>query len=892
MMFPGVFFIAGKKGVSCADAGSCDRRPRRGLTGQRERLYCGVVKRLVIIDGHSVVYRSFFAFIRNPLRNSKGENTSAAFGFANTFRKVMNELKPDLCAVVFDAPGKTFRDGVFAEYKAQRPKAPEELTAALPVVKEMVRAWGVRVFEVPGVEADDVIGTIAKLGREKGLEVVIVSSDKDILQLVGERVLVYDPWKERFYDTRAVQEKLGVPPEKVPDFIAVAGDAVDNVPGVPGIGPKRALDILLKYDSLDEALNRDERLKNNQELVQMCRELALIKTDAPVQVEIEELKPGTPDRAKLMEIYRNLEFHSLLRELAGEEKGARVAVRDDDTTNWRLVDWTPEIGKELLKSKVVGFGYAGAPQEGSTGKEQRAGEAFFALSDGRVLRHRARADGLGEVLLSCGLRLAGFGLKETVKALTRDGWKVECALFDVGVGAWLLDPNRKRFEVEDVTAQVLGEAHTADACWERAALALQVYQALFPMLVASGVMAVAEELEMPLIPVLARMEERGVKVDVDFLAQLEEELREERARVEQRIHQLAGVGFNVSSPKQLAEVLFVRLGLPRGRRTKTGYSTSSDVLGDLVNVHPIVGEVLRYRELDKLINTYLAPLPGLVDKRTGRIHTTFNQTGTSTGRLSSSEPNLQNLPIRGELGRKVRQAIVADEGMVLISADYSQIELRILAHFTGDEGLIEMFREERDVHSATAAAILGIPLDEVKEEHRRIAKMVNYGLIYGMGDWGLSSRMDIPVEQARAFMDEYYRRFPGVAQWREQATEEAKKNGFVRTIAGRIRAVPGIASPNRQMAEAALRAALNAPMQGSAADIMKKAMIKVDERLTAAGFKGGIVLQIHDELLLEVEQARAEEAKEIVRTEMENAWQLKVPLVVELGVGRNWGEAH
>ncbi len=834
------------------------------------------MKRLVIIDGHSVVYRSFFAFIRNPLRNSRGENTSAAFGFASTFRKVMAELKPDLCAVVFDAPGKTFREERFAEYKAQRPKAPEELTAALPVVKAMVRAWGVKVFEVPGVEADDVIGTMVRFGQEQGLEVIVVSSDKDVLQLVGERVLVYDPWRERFYDANGVKEKLGVEPEKVPDFIALAGDAVDNVPGVPGIGPKRAQEILLKYGSLKAALQSDGRLQGNRELVEMCRELALIRTDAPVVVEIEDLKPGTPDRTKLMELYRNLEFHSLLRELAGEKQAGAVVSGDLE-----VLDISSGLKDELLKSKVLGFAY----------EQGRAG--FLALKDGRVVRLPVSEPGvIAEVLLSSGLKLVGWEMKETVKRLGWDGLKTDCALFDVGVGAWLVDPNRKRFEIEDVTAQVLDEARTAGSAPERAGLALRVYQSLLPMLQATGLVVVAEELEMPLIPVLARMESRGVKVDVGFLSQLEAELRQERTQVQERIYQFAGVVFNIGSPRQLADVLFVRLGLPRGRRTKTGYSTSSDVLSELVDSHPIVAEVLRYRELDKLINTYLAPLKDIADKKSQRIYTRFNQTGTSTGRLSSSEPNLQNLPVRGELGRKVRQAIVADEGMVLISADYSQIELRILAHFTDDEGLIAMFKEEKDVHAATAAAILNIPLLAVKEEHRRLAKMVNYGLIYGMGDWGLSSRMDIPVEEARAFMDEYYRRFPGVARWREKATEEAKKNGFVRTIAGRIRPVPGIASSNRQVADVALRAALNAPMQGSAADIMKMAMIRVDEQLARRGFQGGIVLQIHDELLLEVEEKRADEAKEIVRTEMENAWRLKVPLVVEIGVGKNWDKAH
>lgn len=821
------------------------------------------MKRLVLIDGHSVVYRSFFAFIRNPLRNSKGENTSAVFGFANTLRKVLKEFSPHYCAVVFDAPGKTFRDDIFAEYKAQRPKTPEELSASIPVVKELVAAWGLKVFEVPGVEADDVIGTLAKMAREQVLEVVIVSSDKDLLQLVGDGVVVYDPYKEKRYEPEDVKGRLGVMPKEVPDFLALAGDPADNVPGVPGIGPKRALDLIIKYGSLDEALKRDDRIKVFAERVRLSRQLAEIHTDAKVELDIKSLPPGEPDRKRLVELYRQMEFYSLVRELQATEVETRVGgiVRE-------VVD-SAEV--ERLSRLPCGFSY-------------EPGNGFWVSPDGQeaVLISEVKGGGVK----------VGFDLKGELLSLHRAGLDFKGRVFDVGVGAWLLDPNRKRYLPEDLVSHVLGEEAKLSEHPQRAVWAWRVYKNLLPEIQARGLTEVAEELEMPLIFVLARMEERGVKINPVFFKSLKEELAREQQKVKKRVYELAGFEFNIGSPRQLSIVLFERLKLSPGRRTKTGYSTSQDVLEDLKGTHPIVEEVVRYRELGKLLSTYLKPLCELAHPETARLHTKFNQCGTATGRLSSSEPNLQNIPIRGELGKKIRQGVVADEGMVLISADYSQIELRVLAHFAEDERLITAFSQGEDIHQATAAAILDISLDEVTPEHRRIAKMVNYGLIYGMGDYGLSSRMDIPIEQARAFMEEYFQKFPGVAKWRERIIEEAKRDGLVRTISGRIRPVSGVFSENRQVVESALRAALNAPVQGSAADIIKRAMIRLDERLREAGFKGGLILQIHDELLIEVEEGRVEEAKEIVKREMEGAWRLKVPLVVEIGVGRDWGEAH
>ncbi|MEO0080202.1 MAG: DNA polymerase I [candidate division WOR-3 bacterium] len=823
------------------------------------------MKRLLLIDGHSVVYRSYFAFIRQPLRNSKGRNTSAVFGFANTIRKLLKELKPDYCAVVFDAPGRTFRHERFEEYKIERPETPDELREQIPVVKELVKAWGLSLFEVPGVEADDVLGSLARKGAEEGLEVTIATSDKDMLQLVGGRVVVYDPWKEKRFESKDVKDRLGVEPEQIPDYLALAGDAIDNVPGVPGIGPKRALEMLERYGSLEAAVEKDERVKEHAELARLSKELAEIHTGLEIEAKLDDLKPREPDRKQLARIYEELEFHSLLKELGQEQAPeAQVTVFESDAAE---------------RTGRFGFSY-----------ERRKG--LWLSLDGRAAMFVGDLGAINRLLSRERVLKIGHGIKDAMKLMRQDGIELVGPIFDVGIGAWLVDPNRKRYELDDVMVQTLSEVGGGVDGAARAVNVYRLFMALEPQIGAMGLERVAYELEMPLVFVLAKMEERGVKVDLSFFASLEQELTKEQQRIEQEVWRLAGTRFNIGSPKQLGKVLFEKLSLPKGRRTKTGYSTGQDVLEDLALKYPIARLVLDYRELDKLCNTYLRPLRQLADKRTHRIHATFNQTGTATGRLSATNPNLQNIPIRSEIGRRVRNGFIADDGMALISADYSQIELRVLAHVTHDERLCEAFERGEDIHAATAAAILNIDISQVTEEHRRIAKMVNYGLIYGMGDYGLSWRMDIPVEEARQFVDEYMTRFPGVARWRERLVEQAKEDGFVRTISGRIRPVPGIAGSNRVLAEAQKRAALNAPMQGSAADIIKQAMINVEERLAREGIKGGMILQVHDELLFEVANEDVGSATACIREEMEGAWKLDVPLVVEIGTGRSWGEAH
>jgi DNA polymerase-1 len=823
------------------------------------------VKRLLLIDGHSVIYRSFFAFIRAPLRNSKGFNTSAVYGFAQTLKKLFENLKPDYCAVVYDAPGRTFRDEKFSEYKMQRPPAPEELPPQMPVVKELVRAWGIASFEVSGVEADDVLATLTRRFEGPGLSVTIVTSDKDLLQLVRGGVSVYDPWKKKRYGIEDVEEKLGVSPELVPDLLALSGDDIDNIPGVPGVGPKRAREILARWGSLEAAIEQDERVREHVTIARLSRELAQIRTDVDVPAELESLKPGVPDAAALQAIFTEMEFRGLAAEVA------------------------PQVEVRVEVQKFAGL--AGLREASRFGACLEPGRGLWVSTEPGMVALVQDSATQQALLSDTSLLKVGFEMKEQLKAAYEGGVDVAGPFFDIGVASWLADPNRRTFSPEEVTMQVLGSRVPPLSSEARAAHALTVFGALEPHLLAMGLGKVATELEMPLVPVLAAMEERGIKVDLAGLSRLEMQLMQDLKAIERQVYQLAGHEFNIGSPKQLGVVLFEELKLARGKRTKTGYSTSVDVLNELAAQNQIVREVLRHRELTKLCNTYLEPLRLAARESTQRVHATFNQTGTATGRLSSSDPNLQNVPIRTELGRRIRSAFVAESGNVLVSADYSQIEMRVLAHLSGDEELAEAFRRGEDIHARTAAAILRKDIAEVKQEDRRLAKVVNYGLVYGMGDYGLSSRADIPIEQARAFLEEYMARFAGVARWRDQTIEQARQDGYVRTISGRVRPTPGIADPNRAVAEATKRYAINAPVQGSAADIIKSAMLRLEERL-GGGFGIGMILQVHDELVFEVTEARLGEAREMIRTEMENAWSLTVPLVVETGAGRSWGEAH
>ncbi len=829
-----------------------------------------MTKEIFLLDGHSLIYRSFYAFIRNPLRNSKGVNTSAIFGFVNTLKKLLEKYKPEYLAIVYDTGGETFRHQEFKEYKITRPETPDELKPQIPVIKQIAEAFGLSSFEIEGYEADDVLASLAHYFSEKGFKVYLVTSDKDLLQLVSERIQVYDPWKEMIYDATKVQERFGVGPEKVSDILALAGDAIDNIPGVPGIGEKRAQEIILKYGSLEQALEKDQRLKSHKELALLSKNLALLKTDLKLNVDETKVQLKPRDYDTLLKIFKELEFNSLLKELASTEKPQEIMVSE-------LID------KSNLTGEAFGFYF-----------DEKNG--LYLATATKTVRKISLANQtlIRAILGNPKILKIGFDIKTQIHNLEKFSIVLSPPIYDLMVGAWLIDPNRKSYEFTDLLVQYLGLIMKEITSSAEAAYSYTLYHKIAPELAVRHLESIFCDLEMPLVYVLADMERRGVKIDVKFFKKLLEELKDELYHIEKDIYYQAGIKFNINSPKQLSYVLFEKLGLPTGKRTKTGHSTDFATLQELKSAHPIVPKILRHRELSKLITTYLEPMLELCDPKTYRLHTSFNQTGTATGRLSSLKPNLQNIPMRGELGKRIRQGFIAEDGFKLISADYSQIELRVLAHITGDERLQEAFAQGEDIHTKTACAIFNLKPNELTAEHRRVAKVVNYGLIYGLSDYGLSSGLGISLEQAQAFIEEYLASYPKVAEWREKIITEAKENGLVKTILGRIRPLPGLFSQNRAVYEQAKRAAINAPIQGSAADIMKKAMVLLADAFKEEQFIGGIIIQIHDELVFEIEKPKVQRAVELIKTIMGNPlnFKLAVPLEVSVGIGDNWASVH
>ncbi len=828
------------------------------------------MKEVLLIDGHSLIYRSFYAFIRNPLRNSKGENTSAVFGFINTLRKIYDKYNPKYSAIVYDTGRETFRHKEFDEYKISRVETPDELKPQIPIIKEIASAYGLSSFELEGYEADDVLASLANILSKKNYKVYIITSDKDLMQMVTDKIQVYDPWKDVIYDSVRVKERFGVDPKKVADILALAGDAIDNIPGLPGIGDKRAQEIILRFGSVEKAIEKDERVKIHKDLAILSKNLSVLKSDLKIKKAESKIRIKSKDQDKLLEIFKEMEFSSLLKNLASE-----------DETKIKIIDLT-DI-KTLEREKVLSFYYDDK-------------EGLFLATDNkkflRILKDNEKL--INEVLKDDKILKIGFDLKEQLFRLKKDTLELAPPIYDLKIASWLLDPSRRYDAFNDLLVLHLGIVTKEPKPAELAAYSFAIHQKLTPELTARNLDSIFKDVEMPLIYVLTDMEQRGVKIDFKFFNKLNNELKSKLHIIEKDIFKQAGVDFNINSPKQLSKVLFEKLELPTKKRTKTGFSTNSSTLQELQGSHPIVQNVLRYRELAKLISTYLEPMLEICDPKTHRIHTTFNQTGTATGRLSSSDPNLQNIPMRGELGKRIRQGFIAQNGYSLISADYSQIELRVLAHITGDERLKEAFEKGEDIHSKTACAVLNLKSKEVTEEHRRIAKAVNYGLIYGLSDYGLASNLGISLEDSQSFIEEYLSSYPKVAEWRERLLETAKEDGLVRTILGRIRPLPGLFSKNRIVYEATKRAAINAPIQGSAADIMKKAMLLIFHKLKTEGFEGGMIIQIHDELVFEIEDRRVKQATELIKTIMENPLdkKLDVRLDVSVGVGKNWASAH
>lgn len=875
---------------------------------------------LYLIDASGLVHRAFHAI--RGLTNSSGQPTNAIFGLASMLKKFVTDNRPTHCAVVLDVGRETFRNRMYDQYKANRPETDPGLASQFQYVPRLAAAMGFKVLALQDYEADDIIATLTARAVAAGMDVVVESGDKDLLQLVGEHVAVHDPMKEKTYDREAVFEKLGVYPEFVRDYLALLGDSSDNVPGVHGIGAKGAAELINQFGgledilaNLDQAPNRARTaLAGQAEKGRLSLRLVTLEENVPIDVEINNLTMGTPDVTGLEGLYSELDFRKLLADLRAEHKMVgRPAIApskrqaplemdlfgSDDAEEPPAVENGPirtivpspdELGPSLedLADKKCDIVFAGWPDAtvGALTGDDRC--VVFNLAQAE----KVAPEGLRRLLGNW----SGAGFKELTRILVPLGIEPGAPSFDPILAAYVLDAGKGQFTLDEVIESALGEpapawdgtpeSMTARAVANRNACArLQADVARHELHYLLG------EVEIPLAGLLGRMELKGVMVDRDVLSGLSRSLGDDLRVVEKRIIDAAGVAFNPASPKQLADVLFGKLGLPTGKKKASGYSTDVKVLEELAPLHEVPALVLEYRSLAKLKGTYADALYNLVDPRDGRIHTSFNQTVTATGRLSSSDPNLQNIPIRTLAGRKIRHAFRAPEGRVFVSADYSQIELRVLAHFAHDPFLAAAFTAGRDIHSETARKIFKVS-GEVTSEQRRVAKIVNFGLLYGMGPFRLAGDLKISQREAKQIIDDYFNAFPGIKSFLAQAVAATRETGFSTTMYGRRRGIGDINSPNHQLRTGAERMALNMPVQGTAADIMKIAMVRLDRRLRAEGLRADIVLQVHDELVLEVDAADVEAARRVLVEEMESAATLTVPLVAEADTGVWWDELH
>ncbi|BDG61018.1 DNA polymerase I [Caldinitratiruptor microaerophilus] len=886
--------------------------------------------KLVLIDGNSLAYRAYFSF--QEFRASGGFPTGAIFGFLRMLYKVLDDEQPTHLAVAFDVPGPTFRDEWYAAYKATRQAAPDDFKVQLGPLREVLRALRVPYLELAGYEADDLIGTLSRIASERGIPTVIVTGDRDALQLVDDHVTVLLTRRGvtdvARMDRAAVRAAYGITPEQVVDLKSLMGDPSDNIPGVPGVGEKTAVRLLQAFGTLEGILaNIDrvpgrklqERLREHEADARLSRRLATIDRQVPIEVDLDALGRQEPDYAEAQRLFKQLEFRSLLPrvtppvdvpESSAAEGGAgppdaalaaagseaapagpalQIELVADAAPAARLADALPGTAGLIAPVQPVP---AGGPV-GPYGRGEPQGVALAPLDGGAataVWFEPAALPGL-DAYWSRATDLAAFDVKPFYVWLLRRGVAAAPPAFDGAVAAYLLDPGRSTYRVDDLLRQYgLGEVPDPASPGGRAAAAARLgrlREAMRRDLEEAGLWPLFAEVEMPLLPILARMEATGIRVDREQLEAIGRELDDRIVALQQEIWTAAGMQFNINSTKQLGEVLFEKLGLPTVKRTKTGYSTDAEVLEELAALHDVPAKILDYRTLVKLKGTYVDGLKELVEPD-GRVHTTFNQTVAATGRLSSADPNLQNIPIREEEGRRLRKVFVPAEGWVLFAADYSQIELRIAAHFSGDPALREAFEQGQDVHARTAAEVFGLEIDQVTKEQRRMAKTVNFGLLYGQSDFGLARALRIGRGEARAFIERYFERYPGVKRYMEEKVREAREKGYVTTLLGRRRFLPDIHSRTFAVRQNAERAAINTPIQGTAADLMKLAMIAVDREVRRAGLRARMLLQVHDELVFEAPPEEIPRLREIAEREMTGAMRLSVPLAVETRVGPNW----
>ena len=834
-------------------------------------------RKIFLVDGNSFLYRAYYA---TPyLATSRGLPTNATYAMTNMILKLLKENKPDSLLVVFDSKVPSFRHEISKEYKAQRKPMPDNLSVQVPYVKSVIGALGIPILEIEGYEADDIIGTIVQKIKSEDVEIFIVTGDKDLMQFISENVYVYDTMKNVIYGEKEVEEKFGVSPSLICDFLALSGDTSDNIPGIPGIGEKTARMLIREFGSLEDIYERIEEIKKDsirdklvkgRDFAFLSKKLASVKRDVPIDLEKLEWKVD-PDPRRLKSLFRELEFTSLYKEIQLEEKEESV--------------WNEAKIEDLDLKKVSLFA-------NFKSKPRAFPELLnFAVFDGKNVFYSEEKKDLSTVIKGAqGLIL------HNAKAFMLSGFDLNAEkTFDIMLSAYLLNPLRKDLSPETIIGEYLGKETREDlekrGLFEKAMGLYEVQAVLERKMEEMGLKFLFYSVEMPLTEVISEMEKTGVKVESKKLIDFSYELKDRLKDISKRIYDLSGEAFNINSPQQLSRVLFQKLGLQPKKKTKTGYSTDTEVLEELTGEHPIAELLLEYRTLSKLKSTYIDTLPQWINPETKRIHASFNQMNVSTGRLSSSDPNLQNIPIRGEEGKRVREAFVAEEGFLLMSSDYSQIELRILAHLSKDEALIEAFRRGEDIHNNVAMEFFGVERDKITPEMRRVAKVVNFGVIYGISPYGLAKELRISQKEAQDYIDNYFKIHKGVKEYMEKVVKEAEEKGYVRTYYGRIRYIPELFNPDQKVRQLGVRTAMNTPIQGTAADIIKMAMVNIHRKKKSLGLLSRLILQIHDELLFEVKEEEKEIMEELVRNEMENVIVLDVPLKVSIGFGKNWAEA-
>ena len=920
------------------------------------------MSKLFLIDAYALIYRSYYAFFRAPRINSKGLNTSAVMGFCNTLNEVLNKEKPTHIGVAFDH-GKTFRHDAFPEYKAQREETPEDIKLSVPIIKDVLAAMNIPILQVDGFEADDVIGTLATKAGAEGVETYMLTPDKDYGQLVRSNVYMYKPRHGGGYDIigeSEIEEKYGIPtPAQVIDLLALMGDSADNFPGCPGVGEKTAVKLINQFGNIDNMLNHTDELKgkmrekveNAIDDIKMSKFLATIRTDVPIELNLDELAVTSPDEKKLTELFTELEFKTLANKFLKKDKPVQKEVKtqldlfqefapesseapknasfeshktvshkyeliDNETDMRRICDFfltkqklsfdTETTSTDAISAELVGLSFAVEPFKAFyVPVPENREEAMKVLEIFRPVYESERILKIGQ------------NVKYDLEVLANYGIELKGEMFDTMIAHYLLQPelrhnmdymaevylNYQTIHIDELIGprgknqKSMRDVPPADVCEyasEDADITLQLYNALEPKLKESDLYPLFRDVEMPLVRVLAEMEMNGVLIDTNALKETSVAFTERMLELERKIYEEAGEEFNISSPRQVGDILFEKLKIvEKAKKTKTGqYVTSEEVLQQLKNKAPIVSNILAYRGLKKLLGTYVDALPKLINPRTGHIHTSFNQTVTATGRLSSSDPNLQNIPVRGEDGKDIRRCFIPEPGCLFFSADYSQIELRVMAHLSNDANMIEAFREGHDIHTATAAKIYKESLDSVTRDQRTKAKRANFGIIYGITMFGLAQNLDIERSEAKQLIDGYFATYPQVHEYMEQSKEMARKNGYAETFLHRRRYLPDINSHNATVRNFAERNAINAPIQGSAADIIKVAMVRIYSRFKRENIRSKMILQVHDELNFSVLPEEKDLVERIVIEEMQNAYALRVPLIADCGWGKNWLEAH